>query len=66
MDEDNLANLVNMATISARSLWRSGNPSEAESLRRTNLNAAQTLNAALRLGADHPPPWSPVASSRNP
>jgi tetratricopeptide (TPR) repeat protein len=48
LDEANLATLVTTVAISARALWRSGNPAAAEDLARS------ALTAALRLGADHP------------
>jgi tetratricopeptide (TPR) repeat protein len=48
MEEDPLADLVTTASVSARALWRSGNPTAAERL------AQASLDAAGCLGTDHP------------
>jgi tetratricopeptide (TPR) repeat protein len=48
MDNDPLADLVTIAAMSSRALWRSGNPAAAERL------AQASLKAAGRLSADHP------------
>ena len=47
MTDDTLAELVTTASMSARALWRSGNPAAAETL------AQNSLEAARRLGNDH-------------
>jgi len=48
MDDDTLADLVTLAAMSARALWRGGNPAAAER------RAQASMKAAGRLGADHP------------
>jgi len=48
IDEERLADLVTTGSKSSRALWRSGTAAEAERL------AQASLNAAARLGTDHP------------
>jgi tetratricopeptide (TPR) repeat protein len=47
-DDDTLADLVAIASMSSRALWRSGNPAAGERLARASVKAAG------RLGTDHP------------
>lgn len=47
-DDDTLADLVTIASMSSRALWRSGNPAAAERL------AQASVKAADRLGTDYP------------